>query len=67
VFDVSVPLGKVEHYMCKKIFGRCVRQVHYALDDFAYAILAVGQMKSGNDARGVTQGFFPPAFDFWMR
>jgi hypothetical protein len=48
--DVSVPIGKIKHYLCKKIFGYCVRQVHYALNDFRYAMRAVGQMKPGNDA-----------------
>ena len=48
--DVFVPVGKIKHYLCKKIFGRRIRQVHYALNDFRYAMRAAGNMKAGYNA-----------------
>jgi len=45
-----VPLGKINHYLCEKICGCCVRQIHYALNDLRYAMRTVGHMKPGNDA-----------------
>jgi hypothetical protein len=48
--DVFVPFGKIKHYLCKKIFGRRVRQVHYALNDFGYAMRAAGNMRAGYNA-----------------
>jgi hypothetical protein len=48
--DVFVPPRKIKHYLCKKIFGCPVRQVYYALNDFGYAIHAVGNMRAGYNA-----------------
>jgi hypothetical protein len=49
-FDVSVPFGKIKHYLFKQIFGRYIRQVDYSFNYLWYAVWVAGNMKPGNDA-----------------
>jgi hypothetical protein len=40
-------LGKIEHYLGEKIFGRRFGQVYYAPNDFGYALRVTGNIGAG--------------------